>query len=181
MIAVAIPKPIPVANLTTLNFNGYWKNRIVVSNSPDATQMDFDFESTIYRNWPSQSHHRYRHGFIQFNNGKRFDRYRQTIAGVPKFLFDYDEVRAYWEVCQARKRLVDSLNALSDTDLRAAAELIVPLATTATGLRGVRGGRAWVETEVAGLLPALGLAQLRDLTALLTIPTTARQTNTVAA
>jgi len=127
--------------------------------------MDFDFESTIFRNWQSQSHRRYPDGYIQFNNGKKFDRYRQTISGVPKFLFDYDEARVYWEVSRERKRLFDALNTLHDGDLRAMAELLVQLVTPTAVLRDLRGGRARVEAEVASYLPALGMSQLRELTA----------------
>src|SRR4051794_8035791 len=96
MIPVDVPKPIE--DFSKSNVSGWKRNRIVVSNNPDPRTMDFDFESKVYCNWPSQDHRRYPQGFIRFSNWKKFDRQRKTIYGVSKFLFFYQDVQIYWEI-----------------------------------------------------------------------------------
>jgi len=168
MIPIEIPKPIE--DLSTRNLNGYKRNRIVVSNDPDPRIGDFDFESTVFRNWPSQQYvwnvrGKYRQGYIHFNNGRIFEHAGQTIQGVPKFLFDYEAVKIHWELYLERKKLREALNALKDEDFFAAAELLIQL--VAPNVKAPVRSRSGVEGVVARRLPGLGLSQLRALSALL--------------
>jgi len=178
MIPIEIPRPIE--NLSPNNLNGWWRDRIVVSNNPDPRIGDFDFESTVFRNWPSQRSRKYPHGFIGFNNGRRL-RYtaRQTIDG--RFLFHYGEVKIYWELHLERMRLREAFNVLKDDDFFAAAELLVQLVAPTFVVDRLRMSRSWVEGEVALHLPAVGLRQLRDLVSLLTLAAPERQALNVAA
>src|SRR5262245_21888758 len=121
-----IEVPRPITNFSKGNLSAKRRTRIVVSNSADPRACDFDCESTVFHNWPSQAHpgsisawiSRETHpkGFIEFTNGRKFDLETQTIYGVPKWLFNYDDVTVYWELYLERKRFIENLSALKDED-----------------------------------------------------------------
>ena len=167
MIPINIPRPIE--DFSKSNLSGRKRNWIVVSNNSDPRIMDFDFMSTVFCNWPSQQHRKYPEGFIQFNNSRKFDRQRRTIYGVPKFLFWYRDVKIYWERYIETKKIREALNVSKDEDFYAAAELIIQPVDPTFVVNRIWTFRAWIEAEVGRCLPAIGLPQLRELAALLTM------------
>jgi hypothetical protein len=166
MIPTNVPKPIE--DFSKCNLNGRKRNRIVVSNHADPRIMDFDFESQVFCNWPSQKHYIYPEGFVEFYNGKKFDRRNKTIWGVPKYLFFSNDVKIYWERYRAEKEIREALDILSDEDLYAAVELLLPGFVAIPIFRNPIFRRRWLlEHEIARQLLGIGLPQLREFTAML--------------
>lgn len=154
-----------IKDLSKRNLSGWQKNDIVVSNNPDPRAMDFDFRSRIRHNFPSQRSPFHRAGYISFFNGKRFDLASQTVNSRRKYLFDFREVRIYWERFELEQRIAAAVLALQGPDRVAAVALIGEMA---------RPEVSRIDTEEAlRNLSALGLADLRELEPVLAPPSQA--------
>jgi len=69
------------------DLNGWQKQNVIVGDNEDARIANFSFKGRVAHGWPSQWHTRYKYGYIEFENGKRFDLAKQTIGGKRVFLF----------------------------------------------------------------------------------------------
>ena len=58
--------------------------RLAVANNSDLRIADFDFESTVMNNWPSQGHSHFPAGYLKFSNGKIFDLHNVNISKKKK-------------------------------------------------------------------------------------------------
>lgn len=169
----------PITDLSKKNLSGWEFNRVVVGNSPDPRSCDFEFCSYVLHNWPSQWRSVFREGYIQFSNGKRFDRAAQTIGGTRKYLFFWKDVRVWWELSVERKQLVQNLNGLNDGDFVAAAKLIEEGSRPAERFK--LNDRAAAQRATDQLVFALGIGDLKDFNALIATGERSSATTSVAA
>lgn len=155
----------PIADFSKKNLSGWEFNRVVVGNNPDPRSCDFEFCSNVLHNWPSQWRSVFREGYIQFSNGKRFDRAAQSISRSRKYLYFWKDVRVWWEFSVERQRLTQNLNGLNDEDFIAAIKLIEERSRLAE--KFMMTDRAAAERAASQLLFALGIGDLKDFNALL--------------
>ncbi len=150
---------------TFSHLKGREKQEIIVADNPDARIAKFLFRSTVKHNWPSQWHTRYKWGYIEFENGQKFDLQNQTVGGTPAFLFSVNpEMDISWRRQTLASRITRSMNEMAPGDRSAAEQLILELAD----LKGAK--QSLPQSTSLALLPALSVCQLEGLAALFDMP-----------
>ena len=144
------------------------RNHLVIGNNADPRIGEFDFESRVRKNWPSQRNSYYPSGYLEFDNGKTLDLRDLTIDGVRKYLFRFKDVRILLLLDSARRELIKQLPNLGDRDLSALEQLIAELVSG--GPNAPITYRPWMEHRIFLYLPALGLSTLKELLLLLETP-----------
>jgi hypothetical protein len=180
--------------------NGRKKQELIVGDNSDARIAGFLLRSRVKHNWPSQWHTRYKGGYMEFENGKKFDLENETIGGKPGFLFRVTpEIDILWRRQTAVNRIKSSMNEMPPDDRLAAAQFIVELAdrrgdkqsfarsaSSALSLALSVSGAGnpflvWSIDASLALLPALSVGQLEGLAALFEMPTSDRGAAPLAA
>jgi hypothetical protein len=147
------------------HLNGRERQCVIVGDNPDARIANFWFLSRILHNWPSQWHSRYKGGYIEFENWKKFDLANQTVAGRPALLFLVTpEIYIRWHRQTLENKIKGSVNDMVPNDRFAATQLIQEMADLEAYNQSY--GRYW---SVA-LLPALSVSQLKELAELFAMP-----------
>lgn len=156
-----------IKNFTQLS--GWKRQRVLVGDKPHLLECQSLELTAIKHNWPSQWHSKYPGGYITFDSGKKFDRFRQTTDGKPVFLFRFNEsTEVFYERFTLERRILAHLEGLSERDAGALKHLIVELG-------GVQGFSADFipfipSSSIWNYLMRLSVVQLQDLDALLSIP-----------
>jgi hypothetical protein len=147
------------------HLNGRERQCVIVGDNPDARIASFWFLSRILHNFPSQWHSRYKGGYIEFENRKKFDLANQTIEGKPVFLFPVTpEIEFLWRRQTLEHKIKDCINKMAPNDRFAAAQLIRKLADLKADSPSAR------QSSFLALLPALSVSQLEDLAELFAMP-----------
>lgn len=138
--------------------NGRKKQWVIVGDGPDARVARFWFRSQVSHNWPSQWHTKYKSGYIEFENGKKFDLAIQAIRGNNAFIFeDSNEVYILYYRQSLEEKIKRSLNVTAPREklqavLQIRESIVAALPNRPFGLH-----------QVLGLLPALSASQLENL------------------
>ncbi len=135
---------------------------VIVGDKADARIAKFLFKSRVGHNWPSQWHTRYKAGYIEFENWKKFDLAEQTTGGKPIFLFLMNpEILNLW----LRQTLGEKIGRFRDEvaagDRSALDQLLREQAGPELGLQCC-GGNSY-----SGYLAALSVPQLEAIAELL--------------
>jgi hypothetical protein len=139
------------------HLNGREKPYVIVGDNPDARIANFLFRSWVAHNWPSQWHTRYRAGYIEFENGKKFDLANQTIRGESVFLFpDTPEIHILWLRQTLGSKIKHCVDNLPPKDKFAATQQIQKFVDSATQ------NHPFGKRQVL-ILSALSVSQLEDL------------------
>ena len=147
------------------HLNGREKQYVIVGDNPDARIARFWFRSRVQHNWPSQWHTRYKEGYIEFENWKKFDLASRTIAGKQVSLFpDTPEIYILWRRQTLVTKIKRSVNEMASNDRLAAAQLIQALADLDADSPSVG------HSGFFAFLQALSVSQLEDLAELFDIP-----------
>lgn len=150
---------------TFSHLNGREKQEIIRGDNPDARIAKFQFRDRVKHNWPSQWHTRYKWGYIEFENRKKFDLANQTIGGMPAFLFPITpEIDILWRRQILENRIKRSMNEMTPNDRLAAGQLVQELAGPSGDIQSF--GRS----ASLALLSALSLSELEGLAGLFHMP-----------
>jgi hypothetical protein len=140
------------------SLNGREKQYVIVGDNPDARIAKLLFRSRVAKNWPSQWHTRYKAGYIEFENGKKFDLANQTIRGKSVFLFpDTPGIHILWLRQTLENKIRASVDKLPTKDKSAATPLIRKFIEPAIPNYPFR------QHPVLELLPFLSVCQLEEL------------------
>jgi hypothetical protein len=147
------------------HLNGREKQVLIVADNGDARIAEFRFRSRVKHNWPSQWHTRYKRGYIEFENGNKYDLENQTVAGKPAFLFAVTpEIDILWRRQILEDKIKRSMNEMTPNDRLAAAQLVQELGDPKFEIQPF--GRC----ASPALLPALSLSELEGLAGLFDMP-----------
>jgi len=158
------------------HLNGREKQQIAVGDSTDARTARFLFLDRVKHNWPSQWHTRYKCGYIEFFNHKKFDRQNETICGKRVFLSKVTP-EIYNLCCRQtlEEKIMRRMNEMTPKERSASERLIHELADS----KGCNQFFRW--SGAHALLPALSLSQLGDLAELFDMPNDLRKSEAQAA
>jgi hypothetical protein len=144
---------------------GRERQDLIVGDNADARIAKFRFRSRVKHNWPSQWHTRYKRGYMEFENGKKFDLENQTIGGKPAFLFAVTpEIDILWRRQTFENKIKRSMNEMTPNDRLAAAQLVQELADPRGDIQPF--GRS----ASLALLAGLSLSELEGLAGLFDMP-----------
>ncbi|MGA2606770.1 MAG: hypothetical protein ABSH01_04850 [Terriglobia bacterium] len=153
------------------HLNGSEKQVLIVADNADARIAEFRFRSWVKHNWPSQWHTRYKRGYIEFENGNKYDLENQTVAGKPAFLFAVTpEIDILWRRQILERKIIHSLNEMPPDDRSAAAQLIQECADPRVDIR------SFGQSAPLALLAALSVSQLGGFADLFDMPGGAHKT-----
>lgn len=144
------------------DLNGRRKQNVIVGDNADARKANFLFKSRVAHNWPSQQHSRYKAGYIEFENGKRFDLANQTIGGKRVFLLlATPEIDLLWRRQTLEYQIRDCVDKMAPNDKVSATQLVRELADPKVHDKRLR------PYPFPAALGALSVSQLEDLGELL--------------
>jgi hypothetical protein len=131
---------------------------VVAGNNADARMANFLFKSTT-------AHNRYKAGYIEFENRKRFDLANQTIRAERVFLFlAIPEIDILWRRQTLEYKIKDCVDKMAPRDKLAAEQLVQQHADP-----GVHD-RRFMRYRFPQALRALSVPQLEALAKLFAMP-----------
>jgi len=151
------------------HLNGYRKQCVFIGDHPDARASSPLIKDRIKHNWPSQRSKKYKHGYIELQSGKKLNLETQTIYGKPAYIFDCThKIESYCRQQTAEQKIRDSVNnKLSGDDRNTDFELFSERVRDNCGLYM---HAVFERDQLLGQLQFIGLRDLEDLAALLSMP-----------
>lgn len=140
------------------HLNGREKQKIIVGNKPDARIAKFLYCTRINYDKKSRRNTRHPAGYLELENGKKFDLAKQTIRGKSVFLFpNIPEIYILWHRQTLENKIKASVDKMGAKDKFAAAQPIQKFIDSAMHNHSFR------QHHVIDLLSALSVSQLEDL------------------